>query len=109
MARSRVTPVVVSSMLPTTWPMRRLRSQAGRQAQAGQRLLAGEALADAGQPRHVAVGPEDALLAQGGQVGVLDVATRSGGRSHVASVRRGETVAARRDLPYRSKSPRLCF
>src|SRR5437762_1707558 len=90
MARSRVTPVVVSSMLPTTWPMRRMRSAAGRPwAQARQRLLAGEALADAGQHGHVAVGPEDALPARGGQAGVLDVATRSGGRSHVASVRGG--------------------
>ena len=37
--------------------------QAGRHAQAGERLLLGEAFADAGQDRHVAVGPEDAFLA----------------------------------------------
>src|SRR5262249_53079865 len=60
------------------------------QAQAGQRLLLLEALADAGQHRHVAVGPEDALLALGGQACVPDVAVRLGGSGHDPSTEKEE-------------------
>ncbi len=56
--------------------------QAGSHAQPGQRLLLGEALADAGQHRHVLVGPEDALLAAGGQFRVRNVAALERGSSH---------------------------
>ncbi len=56
--------------------------QAGRQAQAGQRFLLGEAFADAGQHRHVAVSPQDTFLALRREFGVLDVAPLFGRRGH---------------------------
>ncbi len=56
--------------------------QAGRQAQPGERFFLLEALADAGQHGHVAVGPEDAFLARRRQVGVLDVTRLLSGYGH---------------------------
>ena len=47
--------------------------QAGRDAVAGQRLLALEALADRGEHRHLPVGPRDPADALGGEGQVLDV------------------------------------
>ena len=47
--------------------------QAGRHPQAGQRLLGLEPLADRPQHGHVALGPDDPLLADGGQREVFHV------------------------------------
>ena len=47
--------------------------QAGRHPHAGQRLLGREPLADGPQHGHVALGPLDSLLAQGGQREVFHV------------------------------------
>ena len=61
--------------------------QAGRHAQAVERLFLGEALADAGQHRHVAVGPEDALLAAGGELGVFDVVAGERSGRHAGNLK----------------------
>ena len=49
--------------------------QAGGEGHAAQRLLAGEALANAAHHRHVLVGPVDALLAEGGKLQIFHVMT----------------------------------
>src|SRR5262249_57325593 len=87
--------------------------QTGRQAQASQRFFLGEALADAGQDRHVGIGPEDALLALRGQFEVFDVATPLRGRGHSLSIEQREmrslsaaprTLVVLRKIAHSSKS-----
>jgi succinylarginine dihydrolase len=63
--------------------------QAGGDANAFQRLVLDEFLADALQHRHGLVGPLNAALAQIGQLNVLDIkrSLRNGGSCHVLLLR----------------------
>ena len=70
--------------------------QAGGEALAGERLLHGEALADRGEHRHVAVGPEDLAQSCVRQGQVADVVETVGGGAHRLFLRGARGSDARR-------------
>ena len=71
--------------------------QAGRHPQAGQRLLDLEPLADRPEHGHVALGPDDPLVADRGQAQVFDIAgNRGGSQGSSPRWKRKASIAGRR-------------